>query len=82
MVEKGIVPREPLCRGTATGAAAAGLWRSEEPCRRGSSGSAPAEGLLGHNPFLDHVAVQSVLQIDVKVQEPETLGNQSVVRDL
>ena len=43
-------------------------------CRATAMGSGPAvlrwETIAGNNPFLLHVAVQSVLQIDV--EEPET----------
>ena len=33
------------------------------------------ESMAGNNPFLLHVVVQSVLQIDVEVEEPEASEN-------
>ena len=38
---------------------------------RAGSGAPAGSGALDNNPFLLHFAVQSVLNIDVEVEEPE-----------
>ena len=53
--------------------------RSPAASAMGSAAGLRQETIAGNNSFLLHVEVQSVLQIDVEVEEPETSENPTVV---
>ena len=46
-----------------------------QACDTKEAAEGPPVTILGNNSFILHVAVQSVLQIDVELKEPETSEN-------